>query len=343
MKKLLFLMIIIIILISGVFAENQLSVRFHSFGKNTTINLEEFLGESEQYIASKSSNIRVIIDQEAGIAKLYARPGWVGSETIVFTSIEKASNITNQTLLDMLKTAEEFKYIITDKELDELTEDNVDKEMKWWVREIEQEEIKNIYSKIENKELLLNLNDEINFNINLNKEKPEINMEFKSAKDGSKTIVIPDIKGKFDISWVLIPTVIILSLISIAFIISKREHIKESFGKIDQKRKTVRRLKNIKKYDKESSKEFLKIINNFFSNFFDLRYNFEFDELKGKVKKSSLSVSKKIRIITFINKLSEIMFYSNTEKWAKVYGKGTIPPDKLKKLIKKAIGIIKNI
>jgi len=330
-------------LISSVYAANELSVRFHSFGKNTTINLKEFLGESEKYIASKSSNIRIIIDQEKGIARLNARPGWVGSEVIVFTSVEKASNITNQTLLDMLKTAEEFQYIITSKDVNDIIKDNLDEKLKNRIEAIQQEEIKNMYSKIENKEFLLNLNNEVKFNINLAEEKPIINIDFTTSKEAPKTIVLPEIKEKFDISWVLIPVVVILSLITIAFIISKREEIKKSLGKIELKRIAINKLKNIKKYDRKDSTEFLRIINNFFSDYFDIRYGFEFKELKNVAKKSNLGITKKIKLIYFINGLSEIIFYSNTEKWANVYGKGTIPPDKLKKLVKKSINLIKSL
>jgi hypothetical protein len=343
MKKLSLLVIILLILTFYVYADNQLSVRFHSFGKNATINLKEFIGESEQYIASKSNNIRIIIDQEKGIAKLYARPGWVGSETVVFTSIEKASNITNQTLLDMLKTAEEFKYVITTKEINEIIKDNLDKKLKNRIKEIHKEEIKKIYSKIENKELLLSLNDEVNFKINLAEKEPIMDIEFITSKETTKTIVIPDIKEKFDISWVLIPSIVILSLIAIAIIISKREDITKKFRKIELKRNTIKKLRKIKKYDRKASREFLITINNFFADFFDLRYDFEFEELKKNIKKSDLKIIKKIKLIYFINELSNIIFYSNTEKWAKVYGKGTIPPEKLEKLIKRSIRLIKNL
>src|SRR3989344_3982065 len=65
---------------------NELLVRFHSFGKQASIDLKKYLGESKEYYYSTSKNVTVTIDQENGIATLIAKPGWEGIETIRFTT-----------------------------------------------------------------------------------------------------------------------------------------------------------------------------------------------------------------------------------------------------------------
>jgi len=343
MKKLCALIIFLIILTIFVSADDQFSVRFHSFGENTTINLKEFLGESKQYIVSKTTNVRVIINHENGTAFLSTKGEWEGSETIVFTSIEKSTNLTNQTLIDMLKTAEEFKYEITSNEINEIISENLDKKIKDRLTSIKPEELENLYSRIENKKLFLDLNNEVNLTINFQEEKPSMKMEFLTPREPSLRIAIPKIQKGFDRRWIIIPSTILLAIIAIIIVISKKEKIIQNIKNVEAKRKTIKELKKIKKYDKENSKLFLAIIKHFFSDFFNLKSSFVFSDLRNAIKSSNLRIMKKIKLVGFVNELSDTLNYSNTEKWAEVYGKGTIPPDRLKKLIKKAISAIKNL
>lgn len=355
-----FLLITFLVLISYVIAQqDEFSVMFHSFGKNATIDLKQYLGESELYLASQTTNVIVEIDQQTGVAVLTARPGWEGSEVIYFRTNESLIKVNNtEEVAKFLPVTPEILYLrrIRDEELARLFEGTIDPSVIDLIKEIKKEEIRNISKEIRERTVKVSVNDEVDLNLELGYA-PTFSMDFSLGEKqagGEEVVKQPESTGfKLKVSNTLI--IIIAAALAIIVIYFYRKHAKlkveerkelELDYAIDKdvKQINLNKLLRLQKNlgSKESSDEFIRVVRNFFSSYFGIGHDFEVKYLIRRVRDSDLGWRMKGRIIDFLEDLSKIV-YSPTEKWTEVYGGGQIPKQELKKLVTKLKKIIRSI
>lgn len=196
MKKLLVFLIITLLvtplLIETVSAQN-LKVKFGSRGLNesVSVNLTRFLGGSKTYVHSEAENVIIDIEEETGIATLRPRPYWRGVESIVFAvntsaldiSEEKAraTNGTRNIVIQEGQVISEdgirgeggipigpeiFHILITPDEFMSNIYTNL-------IEGIPSKEIHNISGEFKNKELKIDVNQEVKIDIRYKTEEEE--------------------------------------------------------------------------------------------------------------------------------------------------------------------------
>lgn len=342
--------------------EAEFGVRFHSFGKNATINLKEFLGESKQYLVSKTENVIVRIDQERGIAYLEARPGWEGTEQVFFKTIE------SQPIIEIVEEEEEKEEepmpLVPENFSEEIPYEyeiplrffggTIDASVLELLREIRREEIRKLSKKVEKDRLELSINEEIDFLLEKGTT-PKISMNFslvpqqaggeiesgEIGKEGSGEGVF---KTKTYLIIAIIVNVLLFLIVAIAiYSYIKRQKIKPKKEKKEELEELGKDIKHSVLYELrllqeslggDSSRKFLDIVRGFFSREFGASYNFRFEELKDKIKDSDINESMKKETTYFINKLS-----TQVGK----YGVDHIPKKELKRLIIQVKKIIREL
>lgn len=347
--------LLFIILITSAIAQDEFSVRFHSFGKNATIDLKQYLGESEYYLASQTLNVIINIDQEKGRAYLEARPGWEGSEVIFFRKNESFKKIQDtEEIAKFLPAVPEILALrrIRDEELAKLFEGTIDPSILDLIKEIKKEEIRKMYSEIEKNLIKINVNDEVDLKLELGYA-PTVSIDFSLRKEIEG---VEEIEPEKEVGFELNRNIII-ALLAIIFIISIYSYIKYSKRKKERKKEeelehviskdvkllSIYKLRKLQKeIGKAKSSEFINIMREFFSRYFGIEYNFEFNHLIRRVKDSDISGHMKHEIIDFLDIISKIVYHP-TEKWTEIYGEGQIPKKELKKLITKMKRIIRNL
>jgi len=185
MKKEFFIVVFIFItlIIPTIAEKEEFSIRFHSFGKNATIDLRTYLGESVHYIVSETENVIVTIDQSVGTAYLEAKPGWNGTETVFFRRIESKAEVVeskpepNQTQIEPIVLDDIKEKPITYKEPPKFLENIIDESLADMLDDIKKEEIKKLTKVVEGDSLKLNVNDEIEFNLEVGSN-PTVTMDF---------------------------------------------------------------------------------------------------------------------------------------------------------------------
>ncbi len=364
-----FLLFIFLVLINYALAQQgEFSVRFHSFGKNATIDLKQYLGESELYLASQPLNVIVEIDQEKGIATITAKPGWEGSEMIRFRTIESLTKVNDteeieslikvndtEEIAKFLPVAPEILYLrkVRDEELARLFEGTIDPGVLDLVKEIKREEITKLSKEIRERTINVRVNDEVDLKFELGYA-PTFAMDFSLGEKKTEEEAKPKEKGlKLKISNTIILIIASVSVIIILYFyrkysMSKREEKKEweldyAISK-DIKRLSLNKLIRLQKDlgRKESSDEFIKIVKDFFSSYFGIEHDFEIKHLARRVKDSDVDWRMKGKMIDFLDDLSKVFYYP-TEKWVEVYGEGQIPEQELKKLVNSFKKIIRSL
>ncbi|MBU4501002.1 MAG: hypothetical protein KKA79_00295, partial [Nanoarchaeota archaeon] len=292
MKKAVFICIVFFIMVvSGVIAgyQDELSVMFHSFGKNTTIDLKKYLGESEYYITSSSLNVIVNINQNTGIATLAARPVWEGSEVIFFRKNESIAK-TNQIELAAkylppiyLPPIPETLYLrkVGDEELVRLFEWTIDPRILDFIKDIKREEIKNLSISIDKNKLEMSINEELDLNVELGYI-PSVSMDLSlgEKKEEPEREAIEKSKAGFEINYIIIGVFVILLIIAIYLYVkyAKKLSIEKKETELDYvitkdiKRLAIFRLRKLQK--DPTTEKFLNIMREFFSKYFKIGYNF---------------------------------------------------------------------
>lgn len=360
MKRGIFLSIVLfIILVTFVAAQQgEFSVRFHSFGKNATIDLKKYLGESELYLVSRTENVIVDIDQEKGIATLRARPRWEGSEVIHFRTNESLS-LVNETeeVAKFLEAVPEILFLrrIRDEELVKLFEGTIDPSILDVVKQIKREEIRKLSSEIEEHTIKIRINDEVDLKLEMGYI-PAVSMDFSLGPEQE----VEEEEGaeeeeeglKVELSREAI--IIILSAIGIVcfyFYIKyskkrgeeREELVIERTISRDIKQLSLHKLRTLQRnLGKESSGEFINLFREFFSRYFGIGYDFEFKQLVRRVNDSDLSRHIKSEIKNFLSELEKRVYYPS-EEWTEVYGKGQLSDKDLKKLIRQLKKIIRHL
>ncbi|MBL7100898.1 MAG: hypothetical protein ISS23_03010 [Nanoarchaeota archaeon] len=330
MKKYVFISLFFftIFIIPILAQQAELRIRFHSFGKNATIDLKEYLGESEQYLISPTENVIVRINQGKGTAILTARPGWDGVETILFRTKESTLKL-NETEETGEKETEEKEikeplHVVTeiidlgeirDDGLTSLFQETIDPSILDIIKKVKREEIKNLSSEIEVNTVKISINEEVDLKIGLGYV-PTISMDFSLKGKGTEGIepekesIIPRIKN--------IISIILLSILAIIggyFYIeySKKKEEKRKVTELegttskDTKQLTLYKLRKLQRgIGKKNADEFMTILREFFSHYFGIEYNFEFKSLARSVQNSDISDNMKDEIIDFLNNVSEI-------------------------------------
>lgn len=352
-KGSLLCLLFFIILISFVTAQqDEFSVRFHSFGKNVTIDLKQYLGESEHYLASQTSDVIVKINQEKGLATLIARPGWEGSEVIFFRTNESIQKINNtEKTAKFLTAVPELLHLraIRDEELARLFEATIDPTILDLIKEIKKEEIKNLSSEIDQKLIKIRINNEVDLNLELGYI-PSLSMDFSLMEQDE----VEEIQPKTEEVKLDINNNIILAIFSIAAVVGIYFYSKHRQKTIVQRKDAKldfiinKDLKQLSLYKlrklqaNPNTEKFIDISRDFFSRYFGIEYNLDFKHIIKRVQESNINRNMKKEIKEFLNDLSQIV-YSPTKKWADIYGPEKIQNKELKKLIKKLKRIIRNL
>lgn len=352
----LHLLLIFIIFASFAYAQqDEFSVRFHSFGKNATIDLKNYLGESEYYLASQTLNVIVEIDQATGIATITARSEWEGSETIYFRTNESLRMLKNtDEIAKFLPAVPEILYLrkIRDEELAKLFEGTIDPSVLDLIKGIKREEIKKISKDIKERTIDIRVNDEVDLKMELGYV-PTISMDFSLGPQREAEEIPPEEEGlrlKISDTWV----VIILAIIAIVGFYLYRKFAAISVQEKEEKELEDVIVKDIKQISlhkllmlqkeldkKDSSERFTRILRMFFSRYFGIEYDFEISHLTRRVKDSDISRHMKNEIIDFLEDVSKTI-YSPTEKWTKVYGECQPSKNELKKLVIRLKRIIRS-
>lgn len=352
------LRLLFIFLIFAAFAyaqQDEFSVRFHSFGKNATIDLKNYLGESELYLASQTLNVIVEIDQETGIATLTARQGWEGSETIHFRTNESFKKLKDtEEIAKFLPEVPKILYLrkIRDEELARLFEGTIDPSVLDLVKEIKREEIKKISKDLKERTMKIRINDEVDLKMELGYV-PTVSMDFSLGPQREPEEIQPEegLRLKISNTW----AVIILAIIAILGLYLYRKYAMISVQEKEEKELEDVIVKDIKQISlhkllrlqkeldkKDSSERFTRILRMFFSRYFGIEYDFELSHLIRRVKDSDISRHMKNEVTDFLEDVSKVI-YSPTEKWTKVYGEGQPSKNELKKFIVRLKRIIRSI
>lgn len=355
MKKglIIFFAIIFILAVSSVTSQ-EFSVRFFSFGKNATIDLKLYLGESEHYIVSKTENIIVTIDQRKGIAYLEAKPEWVGSEVVFFKVIEAGP--IEERVKEKPKRIEE-KEEEKEKKITPLVPETLKEKAVVWgenvrlfggtvdssvlelFESIKKEDIKKISKKVEKNRVEININDEVELNFETG-YMPKASMNFSLGPKAEGTVTA--IEGQELKTGASRTTIIIFNVIAFVIILLliylyiNRSKVKQKYaGKRGLAESTIFQLKTLQRnLGASGSEEFLNVVRSFFSKYFGISYDFEFEELIKTIEESDADHRVKKSMITFVKALS---------KWMIGPGTGQIPERELKKLISTMRNILKNI
>lgn len=181
MKRGVFLSLLFFIILVAFVAAQQdtFNIRFHSFGRFATVDLKKYLGESKLYLVSQTKNVIVDIDQERGIATLKARPGWEGSEVIVFRKNESLSELNETEVARFLEEVPETFFLkrIRDEELVRLFEVTIDPSILEIIKLVKREEIRELSTDVEERELKMRINNEVDLKIEMGYI-PSVSMDF---------------------------------------------------------------------------------------------------------------------------------------------------------------------
>lgn len=357
MKRGAFILLFLIIL-TAVAAQDEFSVRFHSFGKNATINLKDYLGESKYYVASQTLNVIVNIDQETGIATLTARPSWEGSEVVFFRTNESLKKIEGtEEVAKFLPAVPEILYMrrIREEELARLFEGTIDPSILDLIKEIRKEEIEKLTKEIRERTIRISVNDEVDLKMELGYV-PMFSMDFSlgEKREAEEEIIPPKEEGiKLEINSTAIIIILAIALIICIFFYkkyAKKLEVKREEKELeyviskDIKHLSLNKLLKLQKeLEKErSSERFVRIVREFFSKYFGIGYDFEFDQLIRRVKDSDIKRGMKNEIKDFLNDMAKIV-YTPSEKWTEVYGEQRIPKKELKKFISRFKRIVRKL
>lgn len=352
-----------LIFASYVFAQqDELSVRFHSFGKNATIDLKQYLGESSCYLVSQPQNIIIEIDQEKGIATLTAKPGWEGSEVVLFRTNETVKKIENETeAARFIPPATEIPHLIElkvkNEDLVKLFESAIDPSMLDFVKGIKKEGIKNLSKEIREGTLRVDINNEVDLKMKMG-YMPTISMDFLlGEKVEPVEEAVEEAKPEEGLklrmnTLILIALLLVLALAGLFFYKKyaparkvKKKGLRPDYTiNKDVKLLSLSKLRALQKNleKKEGFEELVTILKEFFASYFRIGHNFEFDYLRKRVKDSSISERMKDEISDFLND-AEKTAYSPPEKHEETHGEGQIPKQDLKKLILRLKRIIQNL
>lgn len=350
MKRGILVFLVFLTLLGIVLAQqNEISVTFYSFGKNATINLKNYFGEGHSYLVSETQNVIVTIDQETGIARIVAKPGWEGSEVIRFRTnesvkVEETEEVTNLSTSEIFyppETNDEYFQSVEYEKMTDLFQGTIDPSMLEFVRLIEREEITSILKEIKGKTITIKVNDEVDLNLEQNYTST-VSMNFSfdmNKKDGEaqpKETGIDSIISNITVITILL----IIALLGIYFYSKEyvlRKKVKRKKPTLDEdiKHLSLNKLKKIQNelHKKESFQDFMNVLREFFSKYFEIEHDFEFKQLMNRVEGSSLSGDKKDDIKGFLDDVSNVVNYS-TEKLSQV------PTKNIKNLITKMKRII---
>lgn len=357
MKRGIFIPIVFfIILVTFVAAQQgEFSVRFHSFGKNATIDLKNYLEESERYLVSRTTNVIVDIDQENGIATLRARSGWEGSEVIFFRTNESLAMI-NETaeVSQFLEAVPEILFLrrVKDEELIKLFEGTIDPSILDVVKKIKKEEIRKLSSELDENRLRIRVNEEVDLKLEMGYI-PSVAMDFSL---GEELEIEEKIKPKEELKLKINREIVIAILAVIGIVctyfymkhshkkaIERKEFVLESTISQDIKHLSLHKLRRLQQsLDRGSSEEFMNIFREFFSRYFGIGYDFEFKQLARRVKDSDVSRHTKSEIKSFLGDISKLVYYPS-EKYTEIYGECQISKKDLKKLIRKLKRVIRHL
>ncbi len=324
----------------------EFSVRFHSKGKNTTINLKEILGPSEEYFSSETKNIIVKIDQKRGLAYIEAKPNWEGTETIFFSRLAKEEDIPD-IKLNEIKEKKEPQPFVSKEQKTKIVEYKkssgyslpsnffndgvINKEFSQILKNIEKEPIIDVKKVTGTGSLELTLNDEVNILIKKG-QKTQIKMDFslnpKKQDNLKEESEIPSDLKKNPIDKIILGIIIIitLSLIGWDFYINEikkenhnneieeSEDITELEPLIDEnlKKQTYKKLSDLQKLVfKERKEAFFDIIKEFFSIALNIEYTYSIALLLRKVKRLDIDERSKTEIINFLEDISNESYFTN--------------------------------
>lgn len=349
MKKVVILFLLFLLCFSVSAFENELVVRFYSYGKTATIDLVKYLGRSENYYFTPTPNVSIAIKD--GTAFLAARPGWEGVETIIFTTKEHLYETKNLTFLRMFPVPPEIiekypiletppekgKYrIVTDEELLESFSDTVTPSI--W-KKLPKGEIETINTEIKENEIIVDVND-ANLKIDLEGNVPKVNINLNLKEKEKRSVKIIKKFNYLNLIWIPVG----LIAIYLIFLLVKHVALQGEYKpKKESKKMAIKGLKVLKNnIDENTTKEFLRILKAFFSEYFNIE-DFTFVQLKNKIKGEPIEPRTKIELLNIINKIIIMAFCAHTEKWANIYDMCKIPKTEVKQLISKTISAIKKL
>jgi len=339
-----YLVLILVIFLSIALADDdEFSVRFHSFGKEVTIDLSKYLGDAENYTYIPASNVEVKITNN-GTAIITAKQGWVGSEVITFVKqdyekkeVPKTPTKSKWLVMNLEDIEENMNQEITE-EFNSFFEDSIDSTLSILIESIETEEL-DLEKELSTKRAKLNLNNKINLDINTNSETTLIAMEILPGYelDNQKIkLTAPQIINERNLSYMYIILIIMVLIFYIYLILTNRIKTKPhtKIEKRQLKSTTIKLLNRIEPDSKDSMHELLDTFELFLIQYLGLRKNFSYDELIIKLKESKLSKARKQKALNIMKKISYELFKGHSSKWFDLYGNKKTNAEKIEKLIK---------
>lgn len=278
---------------------NDLFVKFHSFGKQASIDLKRYIGDADEYFFIASRNVTITIDQKNGIATIIANPSWEGVETIRFTTSKPAPLI-------MFREKSDEK-IITDPDIAKVFHGLINNSFASIVSTLETATIRSIDARIEENQMIINLNDEAELFFIITEEKPETTLSILIPNKGPPKI------AAFDVSR-LNPYMIALLFIILVFIF--RRQIKKSLFtteiEIDLKSKLLTELIDVQRIEDATQREeeLFRLIDRFFK-IFGVKKGFTRIDLNRVLERRNIRGDQKQEIIYLASKFSD---YENQDK-----------------------------
>ncbi len=366
--KNLVLISILLIIVQGINAQNQivskfekvteidtptLKISFHSWGEGKTeeLNLDQYFpikrDPNSRYVYLASPEISVSIDQDSGIAHLTAFKDWTGTKEIIFsltdiynleatlTNLQNYREIITQQRAPV-RLKQQFKdlpsYHLFEKVLDDLESSEIPSPR------IEVAKVDNNIKVSVGKDTKLELDLETLTEENLPTLKPKIGITIQPDQAPAE-----ELEEGLSI-FIFIPLILIiitLLVVGIFYIRNNKEKLKKHFKKskpkptaynklIEQKRELSSITNKIDQQPiKDSVDAAFTVIKNFFNAITPVEYQFSYSEVKKELLEKELTEALKDKLCKFSRDISDIRF-SESE----------IQKSELKSIIKQAKHLI---
>ncbi len=339
MKRGYIIIFLVLLFIISVNAQNEKNLRVRVDTKllNETgviINLVEILGPSnEYYVINKISNVRVIIENGLGIAKIIPVKGKNGTETVIF-STNKTSELPSEKK-EYLVGGDIFSF-----EDNKTTNNYLFDSIKHL--DLKKEKLDFALVNFSEGRLSINLNNISNILLKLERNEnnlilKNVNINFSESSNDEKYLFYKKEEADYIsfLSRIIIPFLSALLLAVLIFLIKKLLKRTAVINKDEFKKVYINKLHILKRSCYPNNidhifDEFSTSMRTFLSKILNIKYQFTYDELINEL--IIKQADKNIR--NDLIKFAKIMLEKSYKKKPHI--------DELKELIEKGIDIIKN-
>lgn len=216
MKRWLILVVLLFFIPVVAAASNQFAVSFHGIGGNQSISLDlvKYLNNPGPFKYSPVKNVNIVI--ENGIATITPKDfSWAGIEDIVFAPVG-VEIIPPETEEQHEARVARRNITVSKEELDTSLGSMIDDSFYVIAGNLSGEQI-NISGFLSEKEISLEINDEVSLNISLLNERKSLNPEFIiDIHDRSKSLSLPDYREPSNFLFYVIVFLVVAAFVVVS-------------------------------------------------------------------------------------------------------------------------------